>query len=1144
MTAWKKLTDFFRHGGLRRRLLTLGLTLLGTALVINTLAGSYYTQKLIQRDATVLQREIAGRIAFEIDEFMEAKITRLSDYSAAASFYGLGSEEQRVLGLLLLRNDRAFTELSLLNERGRELLKISERKIYPSTELSDRSESEKFKRAFSGEIYVSQIYTSDKAEPHVTLAVPIKSTTQEVIGVVASEANLQTLWDVIGNIRFGQAGYAYLVDRKGNLIAHRDSSLVRQRLNLSYLPEVNEFVRNHGAVDPTLVEEHPGITGDLVISTYAPVKKLGWGVVLEEPVAVALGELRRMQRYAVLLLAVGLIAGAIIIAWASNKITGPIRDLHRGALLIGEGNLDHRVRVESRDEIEELARGFNRMAVELKNSYFNLEQKVEQRTQQLGALSTVTSTVNQSLEIKAVLREVIEKITEIFHFDATRIYLFNPLRTELDVQSSFETQPEFSIDVKSFRRRQGLVGRVAETGQPLIFEDVRGDPRYQALSQTGTMRRKQFAFLAVLPIKAKEKCVGSIVFIGKEARKLTQDEMRLLTSMTDQIGVAAENARLYQETTAKAKELSALYDVAATVNHSMDLNVVLKAVIRKVLDTTNFDAARIYLIDPESGELTLRAHHGLSAEFVATTSAYKLGQGVNGRVAEMGEALIFGDIQDDPQYATFAEGESVKKAGFHTYLSLPLKSQSRILGVMNFLSCTVQEISSNDITLLASMANQIGVALENINLFNETARAAQRLSALFTVTASVSQSLNLNLVLQEVIENIKDIFRFDKMEIYLLNEQGDEFHVKGSFPAGQEYPSQASAFRRGRGILGGVLESGKPLIFEDVRCDSQYRELSETRNAQRSGFSFLAVFPLKAKHRTVGLVLCKSQMPRRLSAEEVRLLSSMIDQVGIAVEKANLFDEAKQKTVELEQLNRDLQAANSAKAEFMAAMSHELRTPLNIIIGNVDLNLDGFFGEINEQQRNSLQKVSYHSKTLLKLISDVLNFAKMEARKGSLDISTFRVEEIVGRAQDFAEQLNRNGNVNILWQIEPGLPPMTTDALKLEEILQNLIGNAFKFTPEGKIEIRVKGLKEKRRVEFVVEDTGIGIKQEDLPRIFETFHQLHEAHTGHYSGVGLGLSIVKKYLELMQGEMEVESEPGRGSSFTVTLPYSTEPVAN
>jgi signal transduction histidine kinase len=128
--------------------------------------------------------------------------------------------------------------------------------------------------------------------------------------------------------------------------------------------------------------------------------------------------------------------------------------------------------------------------------------------------------------------------------------------------------------------------------------------------------------------------------------------------------------------------------------------------------------------------------------------------------------------------------------------------------------------------------------------------------------------------------------------------------------------------------------------------------------------------------------------------------------------------------------------------------------------------------------------------------------------------------------------------LKVLWNVDPNLPSLTTDAVKLEEILQNLIGNAYKFTPQGRIEVMVRDLKDKRRIEFAVADTGIGIEKKDLDKIFEEFHQLKEAHTGHFDGFGLGLNIVKKYLALMQGDIRVDSQPGVGTTFTFTLPYS------
>src|SRR3989338_5850083 len=457
-----KITRLFfrRSGGIRRRLLKWGLTLLGIALIANTLAGSIYTRRLIKQDAAKLQNEIATRVALEIEDFIRRKVERLLDFSASTSLYEMGGKEQRLLALLLLKNDRAFTEASILDGHGMEMLKISERSVYLPSELVDQSDAAKFKSAIKGENYISPVYTSDKAEPYLTIAVPLKTTPQEVAGIVTVEANLKILWEVIGEIEFGRAGYAYLVDGRGNLIAHRDPSLVLKRTNLSHIHAVQEFLSNPTSQDPTPAYESQGITGESVLATFAPVGGLGWAVVLEESVAAALSELKRMERYALLLLGIGALLGALIIVWVSNRITGPILELHRGAEVIGRGNLHHRVEIKTGDEIGQLAQEFNKMAGELQTSYSTLEQKVEQRTSELAALYDVTATVNQSLELDTILQEVIKKVSEIFRFDCTRIFLFNPQGDELVFRASCEARPELWAEVRTFQRGQGVVGSV------------------------------------------------------------------------------------------------------------------------------------------------------------------------------------------------------------------------------------------------------------------------------------------------------------------------------------------------------------------------------------------------------------------------------------------------------------------------------------------------------------------------------------------------------------------------------------------------------------------------------------------------------------------------------------------------------------
>ena len=793
MFARETIVIPFLKGGIRRRLLLWNVSLFGLVLSAIILASYIYNIRQIDRYNSELQAELAAMTANQIDAFANHKKERLTDAGLSISLHPIGSKAQQLLATLLLKSDSALTEISILDADGMEVIKVSARELYTAAEFTNQRNADKFRKTIKGETYFSRVYTSDKAEPYVTLAAPLKAPSREIIGVISAEVNLRFLWEIIGDVRFGTAGYAYLVDGHGNLIAHKDPSLVLRKSNLRHVGKVQEFLQSSGADDLRPAREGSGILGTSVLSTYAPLKELGWAVVLEKPLDAALVQVKRTQRDSWLLLALGLLVATTVMAWFSKKITGPIRELHRGAEIIGSGNLDYQVEINTGDEIESLADEFNRMAKELKVSHSSLEQRVAHRTEELSALFDITTTVNQSLDLETVLQEVIRKITTIFNFDATRVLLLDSAMEELHLRASYEISPEFAGQVTAIKRGQGITGRVAQTGEHIIIEDLKSDPRYRQLSHSGA------------------------------------------------------NAR--------------------------------------------------------------------------------------------------------------------------------------------------------------------------------------------------------------------------------------------------------------------------------------------------AGLRFVAIFPIKAKTTCVGVLRCLRQEPRHLSSNEIRLLMSMSNQIGVAVENANLFAAVSDKSIALEGANRELKDANRIKSEFMSAMSHELRTPLNVIMGNVELMQDSFFGDVTEPQTKALTQITHHAKALLKLINNVLTLTKIEAKKMSCELAKIDVEEVITHVKGYTEQLSRNKNLQILWNVEPNLPSITTDALKLEEIFQNLIGNAYKFTAKGKIEITVRNLKDTERIEVAVADTGIGIEPNEVQSIFEEFHQLKEAHTGQFDGFGLGLNIVKNYIQLMNGDMRVDSQPGVGSTFTFTLPH-------
>ena len=398
LQAWETIVRaFFHGGGIRRRLLVWGLGLFGLALTVIVGASYYYTVRQIEGDAAELQSEIASVTAERIRNFVRRKVERFSDAADAASLYPLGSKEQQLLASLLVKNDTSFTEASIIDAHGKEVIKASDRKVYFPSDFSDQSQSVKFTKAIKGEDYISPVYTSAQFQPYVTVAIPLWGGGQSIVGVAAAEADLSFLWEVIGKIQFGSAGYGYLVDENGNLIAHKDAGLVLKKMNLGQLDKVQDFLRNPGRSDPTPARKGLGLMGKPVLATYAPVPDLGWAVILEEPIDAALANVEKLKRYALILLIVGLVVGAVVIAWVSSRMIGPIRELHQGAEIIGGGNLDYRVNIKTGDEIEWLAEEFNKMAGELMVSYATLEQRVKDKTAQLAEANSDLEEANYSL---------------------------------------------------------------------------------------------------------------------------------------------------------------------------------------------------------------------------------------------------------------------------------------------------------------------------------------------------------------------------------------------------------------------------------------------------------------------------------------------------------------------------------------------------------------------------------------------------------------------------------------------------------------------------------------------------------------------------------------------------------------------------
>lgn len=282
-------------------------------------------------------------------------------------------------------------------------------------------------------------------------------------------------------------------------------------------------------------------------------------------------------------------------------------------------------------------------------------------------------------------------------------------------------------------------------------------------------------------------------------------------------------------------------------------------------------------------------------------------------------------------------------------------------------------------------------------------------------------------------------------------------------------------------------------------------------------------------------------------------LTKVVENERMAVEltelNEGLEDRIRAATLELEERNRqlewqrqELERAYRLKSQFLASMSHELRTPINALLGYTSLMRDQIYGELNQRQEEALGRMYTASQHLLELVNDILDLAKIEAGKMPVHVEMVDVRQVIRELSQTIEPMVRRKDLEYIVEMDDQISAISTDRTKVKQIVLNLLSNAVKFTHEGSISVTARCDDAEGGVRIVVADTGIGISEDNLAKIFDDFRQVDQSSTREYGGTGLGLSITKKLLHLLGGTISVESTVGNGSTFKVWLPQESEEI--
>jgi signal transduction histidine kinase/DNA-binding response OmpR family regulator len=400
----------------------------------------------------------------------------------------------------------------------------------------------------------------------------------------------------------------------------------------------------------------------------------------------------------------------------------------------------------------------------------------------------------------------------------------------------------------------------------------------------------------------------------------------------------------------------------------------------------------------------------------------------------------------------------------------------------------------------------------------------ERIRALHAINTAITSTLDLHTVLATLLEKIDHLLPYCAATIRLVNQASGLLEPVACRNL-YETEWKADRLQSDCSLADAVFESKSPMMILNTQSSERVREPEFYRH---NGLVSYLGAPLIVKDNAIGVLGFYTREEHEFREEEAQFLTALAGQAALAIYNSRLHEETKRQAA-------DLAKANKIKSEFLGVMSHELRTPLNIIMGYTGMVQEGVLGELRPQQSDALRKALDHSRYLLAMIDSILRATQIETCEVKSEKTSVTLSNLLDGLKS-AYEVGVKTDLKLHWEYPFDLPSIDTDGDMLRRILHNLVDNAIKFTEKGWVKISARLVAEEGAVVFEVVDTGIGIARDNLPLIFEMFRQIDSSKTRAYEGVGLGLYIVKKHTELLGGRVNVKSEIGKGSAFTVSLP--------
>ena len=635
-----------------------------------------------------------------------------------------------------------------------------------------------------------------------------------------------------------------------------------------------------------------------------------------------------------------------------------------------------------------------------------------------------------------------------------------------------------------------------------------------------------FGALAVLPLWVSKKQIGSLLLASDDAHKFSPREKRTFPPLVDQMAIAVENQRLFRQTEEALSDTATLYNISNEIAQASTLSDHLK-IIGVTLIPLEAKQVSIVLVservEERIEELTVAGVFDRETGYRETPLKIKASDLpiVSNIITN---TLTIPDVRNsdlDP-----ASKKTLLNSGLESVCWIPMRSAGQLMGFINVSADRPVEFPKDDIRIIEAAANGIAVALERQNFVLEAERRALELQTAAELARDTTGELTLDILLPRFINLLCERFDFQFASIYLMDNANEYISIRESTSGVLKQTPRLAV--GSNSLVGQAAAQGHHLMVNNIlESPFEFHKtiLPETRSE--------LCIPMKLGERIVGVLDIQSTRFGAFTANDITVMQVLADQIAIAMENARSYELSQVAIKEMEEVDR-------LKSQFLANMSHELRTPLNSIIGFSRVILKGIDGEINDIQKQDLNAIYNSGQHLLYLINDILDLSKIEAGKMQLSFTDLDISEIVNSVMSTAVGLVKDKPIKLETNIEEDLPVVTADATRVRQVLLNFVSNSAKFTEEGYIRVSAfqttspDGIPE---LMVEVDDSGIGIAEEDQIKLFQAFSQVDDSPTRATGGTGLGLSISRSFIELHGGRIGISrSEEGKGSTFFFTLP--------